>query len=97
MSERIAKLKDAIKRLHACESYHLGSIHVKETSHPCGWSTPTEMSFDGKVEVFLVEEHKTAEVCFAWDSPDDCGGEPVAVLAGQYHKFVNDPHSAVRA
>jgi hypothetical protein len=97
MSDHIAKLEDAIQRLHACEFRHLGSIHVKEIFHLHVGATPTEFVFDGVVDVFEVTNHETASICFAWIAPEAHGGEPIAVLAGQYHKFVDDPHSAVRA
>lgn len=90
------KLQNAIKQLHGCESRYLGAIPVKEIYQPCGQPRPVEIIFDGVVEVFWLADHKTARLCFAWIAPECYGGEPVAVLEGQYHKYINDPHSAVR-
>jgi hypothetical protein len=97
MSDHIAKIQAAIMRLHDCESRHVGAIPVQEVYQPCGRPMPAALTFAGVVEVFMLTDHKTARVCFAWIAPEACASDPVIVLEGQYHKHVNDPHSAVRA
>jgi hypothetical protein len=96
MSDDLAEIQEAIKRLHGCESRHVGALPVKEVYQPCGRPMPAALAFDGVVDVFMLADHKTARLCFAWISPEASGGNPVVVLEGQYHKHTDDPHAAVR-
>jgi hypothetical protein len=66
-------LRDAIKRLHGCESQHLTTVFVAETS-------PDGTVRKGAVEVFALISHPTAKRCFAWARDTDDGKRYFAVL-----------------
>jgi hypothetical protein len=88
MTHRIVNLRDAITRLHGCESKHLGSVPVKETFQGA-------KVWDGVVEVFSLTGHPQAKFCHAWIIQEDGGGERyVAVLEVPP---VDSPATAVRA
>jgi hypothetical protein len=88
MMDQIARLQDAIKRLHGCESKHLRSVPVKETFKGA-------TVWDGLVEVFSLTGHPSAKVCHAWIVQEENGAERyVAVLEVPP---VYSPAAAVRA
>ena len=66
-------LRDAIQRLHGCQSQHLTTAFVAETS-------PDGTVRKGAVEVFALINHPTAKRCFAWARDTDDGKRYVAVL-----------------
>ena len=67
------ELKDAIKRLHGCESNHLTTASVVETLQG-------ETVWKGDVEIFALIGHPKAKRCFAWAHETDKGKRYVAVL-----------------
>lgn len=69
----LQELRDAIKRLHGCESKHLTTAAVVETSQG-------ETVWKGEVEIFALIDHPTAKRCFAWAHETDEGKRYVAVL-----------------
>ena len=66
-------LRDAIKRLHGCESQHLTTAFVAETSQD-------GTVWKGAVEVFALINHPTAKRCFAWARDTDDGKRYFALL-----------------
>ena len=66
MNER-DRLREAIRRLHGCESFHVGSVTV--TSIP-----------EGRVEVFALEGHPQATRAYAWSQVTSGGRRYIAVL-----------------
>ena len=88
MDNQIAPLKQAIHRLHGCDSTHVESVRVMETF-------AGEIVWEGDVEVFDLIDHQEAERAYAWVHETD-GGKflHVAVL----HKPpVDSPRAAVQA
>jgi hypothetical protein len=66
MNER-DRLREAIRRLHGCESFHVGSVAVA--------SIP-----EGRVEVFALEGHPQATRAYAWSQVTSGGWRCMAVL-----------------
>lgn len=66
MSERIAKIKDAIEVMHHCKARHVASEPVIELFRG-------EVAWDGVVEVFELAGHSTAKRCYAWFYEDEAG------------------------
>jgi hypothetical protein len=64
----ISDLKDAIKRLHGCDSDYLESVPIVERFQD-------KPVWDGVVEVFALHGHPKAIRCYAWSHPKDDGGE----------------------
>ena len=67
------ELKDAIRRLHGCESNHLTTASVLETFEG-------ETVWKGDVEIFALIGHPTARRCFAWAHETDAGKRYIAIL-----------------
>jgi hypothetical protein len=59
VSERIAKLKEAIETMHHCKAKHVGSEPVIDLFRG-------EVAWDGVVETFDIEGHPRAKRCYAW-------------------------------
>jgi hypothetical protein len=57
-------LARAIKSLHGCESMWLRSIPVVE-------SHDGKVVWEGTVEVFWLQNHPTAQLCYAWSHAID--------------------------
>ena len=73
MSE-LTELRDAISKLHDCESEHVESVPVTEQFNE-------QTVWDGVVEVFALQNHPRAQRCYAWRHALDGGGSRfVAVL-----------------
>jgi|ERR1051325_7314609 hypothetical protein len=69
----IDELKDAIRRLHGCESEHVETVAVHETFHG-------QTVWQGEVEVFNIRGHPKAKRAYAWSHETDKGKRYVAVL-----------------
>jgi hypothetical protein len=72
----ILRLKDAILRLHGCDSEYAGREEVIETFQG-------ETVWSGYVEIFNIRGHPKAKRCYAWShsiGEDDGGERFVAVL-----------------
>jgi hypothetical protein len=68
-------LRDAIRRLHECDSVPVGSVAVDEKS---GDATVWE----GEVEVFALSGHPTATRTYAWSHETDGGGRRYIAVLG---------------
>lgn len=68
MTPDVEKLKDAIKRLHGCDSTHTQSTRVTEAFHG-------RVVWDGVVSVFALKDHPATDTCFAWSYRDDDGAD----------------------
>jgi hypothetical protein len=71
----VGRLRDAIRRLHGCDSFHVGSVAVHEQS---GDATVWE----GEVEVFALSGHPTAMRAYAWSHETDAGGRRYVAVLG---------------
>lgn len=88
--EYTAQLKDAIRRLHGCESEYAGREEVIETFQD-------ETVWSGYVEIFRLIDHPRAKRCYAWShltEEDDKDRSFVAVLE---LPPVNSAETAVQA
>ncbi|HKP48196.1 MAG TPA: hypothetical protein VJT50_16465 [Pyrinomonadaceae bacterium] len=86
----ISELKNAILRLHGCESKYAGSEEVIETFQG-------ETVWNGTVEIFNIRGHPKAKRAYAWahaTGQNDQARRYVAVLE---LPPVNSPQTAVRA
>jgi hypothetical protein len=86
VSQRIAKLKDAVETMHKCKAQHVGSKPVIETFSG-------EIAWDGVVEIFDLEGHPKTTRCYAWSFSED--NEPQYTTAPQIPP-VDSPESAVK-
>ncbi len=66
MNER-ERLRKAIRDLHGCDSEHLRSESVRETSQG-------KTVWDGVVDVFALLDHPKANLAYAWSHETDTGG-----------------------
>ncbi len=85
----IAKLKDAILRLHGCEAEYAGREEVIETFQG-------ETVWSGHVEIFNIRGHPKAKRCYAWShsaGKNDKGERFVTVLE---LPPVDSPETAVK-
>lgn len=73
MSERIAKLKDAIEAMHHCAARHVASEPVIELFRG-------EVAWDGVVETFEITGHPKAKRCHAWSYEENGETQYTAVL-----------------
>lgn len=88
MNAELARLQDAIRRLHGCESTHSRSDPVKETFRG-------QTVWEGVVEIFDLIGYPKATRCYAWSHKNDDGSDRfVAVLE---LPPVDSPITAVRA
>lgn len=87
MSERIAKILDAIQVGHNCAATHLESIPVREMFRGA-------VAWEGVVEAFELTGHPMAKRCYAWSYQDRGESQFVTVLE---IPPVNSAQTAVRA
>ena len=73
MSERIAKIKDAIEVMHECKARHVASEPVIELFRG-------EVAWDGVVETFELHGHPKAKLCHAWSYEENGETQFVTVL-----------------
>jgi hypothetical protein len=59
MSDRIAKIKDAIVTMHGCKAAHVTSEFVIEIFQK-------QVAWDGMVETYDLTGHPKAKRCYAW-------------------------------
>ena len=83
------QLRKAILNLHGCDSTWTGAVRVTETLHG-------ETVWEGLVQVFNLNGHPKATVCYAWSHAIDESTKRrfVAVL---HQEPVTSPGAAVRA
>ena len=83
-----ARLQEAIRELHGCDSVYLRTVPVIERYQG-------EIVLASNIGVFALREHPSASLCFAWGYyADSLTQRYTAVLAAPP---VNCPHDAVRA
>ena len=87
MSERIDKMRVAVKVMHRCDATHTGSVPIREMFGE-------KIVWEGVVEVFEITGHPKAKRCYAWSYPDGTEQHFVTVLE---IPPVKDPITAVRA
>ena len=88
MTDRIERLREAIRQLHGCEPSHVGAFPVIERFKG-------KIVWQGLVEMFDIQGHPTAKRCYAWSHENDDGSHrSVAVLE---LPPVYSPVTAVRA
>jgi hypothetical protein len=85
-----AALRDAIRRLHGCESSYVESVPVHEEFQG-------QTVWDGIVHVFDLEGHPTATRVYAWAEPADRRGRRQRFIAVLHQEPVDSPLVAVRA
>jgi hypothetical protein len=88
MTPEVERLREAIKRLHGCDSTHTQSVSVTE-------SFQGQTVWDGAVEVFSLAGHPSADTCFAWSYQHDDGRERYFAVLKM--PPVVSPETAVRA
>ena len=86
MSDRIAKLKDAIETMHRCKAVHASSEVVIELFRD-------EVAWDGVVETFDLTGHPKAKRCHAWSYEEKGETQFVTVLE---LPPVDSPETAVK-
>ncbi len=84
----VSTLHHTIRRLHGCDSTHIGTVAVTETFED-------EVVWTGEVEIFELIDHPITQRAYAWAYETDSGKlRHVAVL----HKPpVDSARAAVRA
>ncbi len=87
MSERIAKLKEAIETMYRCKAVHVASEAVVELSQ-------AQVAWEGVVETFNLWRHPRARRCHAWSYQENGETRYVTVLE---LPPVDSAASAVRA
>ena len=73
MSDRTAKLKEAIQTMHRCKAVHFASEAVVELFRG-------EMAWDGVVETFNLSGHPKAKWCHTWSYEENGETQYVTVL-----------------
>jgi hypothetical protein len=87
MTERLGNLCKTIEGEHACKAKHAGSIYVTEMDG-------LRKIWQGTVEVFLLQGHPQAKICYGWSEGDGKEDKQITVLEVPP---VTSPQSAVRA
>ena len=80
-------LLEAIQKVHGCAARHVKTVPIVE-------SFQGQTVWEGKVEIFQLEGHPKAAMCYAWGFENDTGMQAVAVLA---LPPIKKPVDAVRA
>ena len=84
------RLKEAILRLHGCESEYAGREEVMETFQD-------EMVWNGYVEVFRISGHPKATRCYAWSTLTGDDEESTSYVVVLELPPVDSAEAAVRA
>ena len=84
----IDNLREVILEMHGCNSRHVSTVPVKETSQG-------HTVCQGLIEVFDLIGHPKADRCYAWTYEDDEGRMQYAVVLGL--PPVQSAHDAVKA
>jgi hypothetical protein len=86
VSERIAKLKEAIEAMHRCKARHIASEPVIDLFRG-------EVAWGGVVETFDIEGHPKTKRCYAWSFLEN--GKPQYTTVLEIPP-VDSPQSAVK-
>lgn len=84
-----ANLREAVERLHGCHANYRESSEVQERYKG-------ESVWHGIVQIFDLEGHPEATVCYAWSSPVE-GSDRRKFYAVLHIPPVDSPEAAVRA
>lgn len=85
----IKALQKAILDLHGCKAIWVESVPVKEVFEE-------ETMWEGIVQVFKIEGHKTANKCYAWSYGLD-NSKKRRFFAVLHQGAIDSPEKAVRA
>lgn len=55
----LLQAKEAVRRLHRCEAFHVETVHVRE-------SRGGKVVWDSPVEVFALDGCRESDCCFVW-------------------------------
>ncbi len=89
--EYTRQLKDAIFRLHGCESEYAGRDDVIEDF------LDDDLYWSGYVEIFRLSGHPKAQRCYAWSQFTGEEDGEIRYVAILELPPVDSPHAAVRA
>src|SRR5688572_21362175 len=73
MSERIEKMRVAVKVMHRCDATYTGSVPIRDMFGQ-------KIVWEGVVEIFELAGHPKAKRCYAWSYPDGTDQHFVTVL-----------------
>lgn len=86
----IEELKEVIRRLHGAEATHVETVPIKETFQG-------KTVWEGRVEVFDLHGHPSANRAYAWAHQTDDPGNPVRHVTVLHAGPINSAITAVRA
>ena len=84
----IADLADAIRVMHHCKCFYIGSVPVKEDFQG-------QVAWEGEVEIFALRDHPKAKNCFAWSHIDEKGKKQYTTILEI--PPIDSPEMAVKA
>lgn len=84
----IARLQDAIRQLHSCNSIHMESVSITEMFRGA-------VAWDGVVETFELFGHPDADRCYAWMYLNDDDSTQFVVIL--HNPPIDSPLKAVKA
>ena len=90
MSDYIARLQQAIRDLHGCESQYLETVPVKEMFQG-------KIVWEGDVEVFQIRGHPKATRAFAWSHVAGANDQQTNYITVLELPPVDSPQAAVKA
>ena len=88
--EYIELLQGTVEHLHKCSARHVGTVPVHE-------KFKGKTVWQGKIEVFAISGHPTAERCYAWSHREGEGDRGERFVAVLEMPPVEDALTAVRA
>jgi hypothetical protein len=89
--EYMQQFRDAIRRLHGCESEYAGRDDVIETF------ADDDLYWSGYVEIFNLIGHPQAKRCYAWSHFTGEEGDDQRYVVVLELPPIDSPHTAVRA
>lgn len=89
MKNSLSELQEAVENLHNCRAKHQKEVWIVERFED-------QTVWEGPVQVFDIEGHPQASVCYAWSSPVE-GSDKRRVYAVLRVPPVESPEDAVRA
>ena len=90
MKDYIARLQQAIRDLHGCESQYLETVPVKEMFQG-------KIVWQGDVEVFQIRGHPKAKRAFAWSHVAGANDQQTRYITVLELPPVDSPQAAVKA
>jgi hypothetical protein len=89
MKENISELQKIVEQMHNCKAQFMESVPVLETFEG-------QTVWQGIVQVFSLEEHAKAKICYAWSSTID-GSTKRRYYAVLHIPPIDSPEKAVKA